>query len=539
MIELKEELQGEIVSQGQIVASMISQKGAKGDKGDKGDSGNSATISVGTVTTGSPGTQATVTNVGTSTDAIFDFVIPRGQDGSGGGGGGDMYKSTYDQNDNGIVDNAEKVNNHTVQSDVPADAVFTDTTYTAGTNVSISAQNVISATDTTYTAGTGIEITAGNVINNTQTSAKWGNITGTLNDQADLKSALDAKGTYSKPSGGIPKTDLANAVQTSLGKADTAIQSSDLSTVATSGSYNDLTNKPTIPTVNNATLTLQKNGTTLDTFTANSSVDKTINISIPTKVSDVTNDTGFITRTVNNLTNYTPSSTIDMYFGTYDTFLANKQKKVIIQSTQPDSATTGDLWIDTSNDNRLKYFDGTSWVGVSDNVSNTKSDSTTKTYSCDYVNQIGVPIEFFGDVGGDQNNTYNFHCIGKVVATKISTDGIWKFDIQAPITFNTGSANYFSWGIMPSKISALLNDKIGVQVQYDASLRKSCVYKMFTTAGGYDYSHVGYGSLFEWADNTYLLFARYYTDTGSAGGWTLDSFTSGQQILATIYLREV
>lgn len=32
-------------------------------------------------------------------------------------------------------------------------------------------------------------------------------------------------GTYSKPSGGIPKTDLASAVQASLGKADTALQS--------------------------------------------------------------------------------------------------------------------------------------------------------------------------------------------------------------------------------------------------------------------------------------------------------------------------
>lgn len=31
-------------------------------------------------------------------------------------------------------------------------------------------------------------------------------------------------GTYSKPSGGIPKTDLASAVQTSLDKADTALQ---------------------------------------------------------------------------------------------------------------------------------------------------------------------------------------------------------------------------------------------------------------------------------------------------------------------------
>ena len=33
------------------------------------------------------------------------------------------------------------------------------------------------------------------------------------------------KGTYSKPSDGIPKTDLASAVQTSLGKADSALQS--------------------------------------------------------------------------------------------------------------------------------------------------------------------------------------------------------------------------------------------------------------------------------------------------------------------------
>ena len=70
-------------------------------------------------------------------------------------------------------------------------------------------------------------------------------------------------------------------------------------TVATSGSYNDLSNKPTIPTVNNATLTIQKNGTTIDTFTANSSSDKTVNISVPTKVSEVSNDLNYI-RSLNN-----------------------------------------------------------------------------------------------------------------------------------------------------------------------------------------------------------------------------------------------
>lgn len=53
-----------------------------------------------------------------------------------------------------------------------------------------------------------------------------------------------------------------------------------------SGSYNDLTDKPTIPTVNNATLTIQKNGSNVGTFTANQSTDKTINITVPTDYID-------------------------------------------------------------------------------------------------------------------------------------------------------------------------------------------------------------------------------------------------------------
>lgn len=44
-------------------------------------------------------------------------------------GQGDMMSSVYDTNQDGIVDNAEKVNNHTVDSDVPSNAKFTDTIY--------------------------------------------------------------------------------------------------------------------------------------------------------------------------------------------------------------------------------------------------------------------------------------------------------------------------------------------------------------------------------------------------------------------------
>ena len=44
-------------------------------------------------------------------------------------GEGDMLKEVYDKNGNGIVDNAEKVNGLTVLTAVPANAKFTDTTY--------------------------------------------------------------------------------------------------------------------------------------------------------------------------------------------------------------------------------------------------------------------------------------------------------------------------------------------------------------------------------------------------------------------------
>lgn len=48
-------------------------------------------------------------------------------------GTGDMLKSVYDADGDGVVDNAKQVNGHTVSADVPAGAKFTDTTYAAAT----------------------------------------------------------------------------------------------------------------------------------------------------------------------------------------------------------------------------------------------------------------------------------------------------------------------------------------------------------------------------------------------------------------------
>jgi hypothetical protein len=61
--------------------------GSNGATGATGAAGSAATITVGTVSTGAAGSSATITNVGTSSAAVFNFAIPRGDTGATGATG--------------------------------------------------------------------------------------------------------------------------------------------------------------------------------------------------------------------------------------------------------------------------------------------------------------------------------------------------------------------------------------------------------------------------------------------------------------------
>lgn len=61
------------------------EQGERGVQGAQGPAGNAATITIGNVKTSAPGTSASVTNRGTSSAAVFDFVLPKGKDGADGG----------------------------------------------------------------------------------------------------------------------------------------------------------------------------------------------------------------------------------------------------------------------------------------------------------------------------------------------------------------------------------------------------------------------------------------------------------------------
>jgi hypothetical protein len=93
------------------VGSVVGPQGPTGPTGPSGAAGAAATIAVGTTTTGAPGTNATVTNSGTSSAAVFDFAIPRGAGVQVGGTTGQVlakasnadYDTTWVSNGNGTV----------------------------------------------------------------------------------------------------------------------------------------------------------------------------------------------------------------------------------------------------------------------------------------------------------------------------------------------------------------------------------------------------------------------------------------------------
>lgn len=142
--------------------------------------------------------------------------------------------------------------------------------------------------------------------------------------------------------------NFATTMATELGKkANTA----NLATVATSGSYNDLSDRPTIPSVGNGTLTIQKNGTSAGTFTANATTDKTINIIVPTKVSELTDDVvkgKYLSLTGGTMTgniNINNKTITNLKTPTADTEAANK-KYVDDQIAANSSSTTIITWSD-------------------------------------------------------------------------------------------------------------------------------------------------------------------------------------------------
>ena len=93
--------------------------------------------------------------------------------------------------------------------------------------------------------------------------------------------AVQSDDTYGWEKLGTTEVDLSGYVPTSRTINDKALTEDITLTAADVGALPDST------TIGNATLTIQKNGADVDTFTANATEDKSINITVPTQPSDI------------------------------------------------------------------------------------------------------------------------------------------------------------------------------------------------------------------------------------------------------------
>lgn len=196
--------------------------------------------------------------------------------------------------------NAKKQNKLTAGSNITINGDTISASQPAVNNGKLTIQKNGSSIGT-FTANQSSNATA-NIIVPTKTS----DLTNDSNFISKTDYATSSTGGVIKVGSGL---SIANGVLSTTGGGvadavewDNVLNKPSFSTVATSGSYNDLSNKPTIPTVNNGALIIKKNGIDVVTFTANQSSKTTADITVPTKTSDLTNDSGFIDK-VSTITN--------------------------------------------------------------------------------------------------------------------------------------------------------------------------------------------------------------------------------------------
>lgn len=185
-----------------------------GKDGVDGADGKAATVTIGTVETLPPGSNAYVRNSGTDTDAILDMGIPRGNAGEGASSWGDITGTLSDQTDlanalamkanvadlgglatQDTVDyQAEVTNKPTFGSLASKDSVNYATEVTnkpsLGTMASV---NDAPSDSKEYVRKNGAWAESSGGGGGGISSVAWGDITGTLSAQTDLKNALDAK----------------------------------------------------------------------------------------------------------------------------------------------------------------------------------------------------------------------------------------------------------------------------------------------------------------------------------------------------------
>lgn len=285
-------------------------------------------------------------------------------------------------------------------------------------------------------------------------SAAFSSITGSPYDNANLKDALDAKAdkseldadveiinqtineNYNTLDGKIDSingalSDSITAIDSTIGgygdivtynasdfatyaqgqKADSAIQPNDnISTLTNDTGY---ITSASLPTVNDATLTIQKNGTDVNSFTLNQASDDTINITVPTTAADV----GALpnTTTINDLTTAEQQAALNS--GATTTNIGQ-----IATNTGDISTINGKIPAQASSSNQL----------ADKNFVNSSVQTATANFRGNWNDWAAVPSvasDYPEDYAGNKTPTVNDYLVVQDASdyTQDTLEGTWRF----------------------------------------------------------------------------------------------------------------
>ena len=254
---------------------------------------------------------------------------------------------------------------------------------------------------------------------------------------------------------------------------------------------------PSPVTVNNGTLTIQKNGSNVGTFTANQSGNTTANITVPTKVSELTNDSGYTTNTGTvtqvkvGSTAYNPSSGV-VSLPAYPTVPTVNNGTLTIQKNGSNVATftanqsgnsTANITVPTVNNGTLTIQKNGSNVQTftANQSSNATANITVPTKTSDLTNDdnwvllatsTGSQVTFGSFIGSV------YHTVLMVTEITISAGITFTFnDVLPVLSFpNTSTSRLLRTGYYDAT-----NDYIVCQIQVSSSVLKlDAIFTSFT-----------------------------------------------------------
>lgn len=341
--------------------------------------------------------------------------------------------------------NADTVNNHTVNSDVPENAVFTDTVLEVNdadvSKTTVWSSDKVASEIASAIAGGEVDLSAYQKKNDTGLCTIAQDVVGAINE---VKGAVDGKTNYDDTE---VKADIAELQTKAHTHANTEVLDGITSENIQSwnnksefdGNYNTLTNKPTLPV----------------------------------KLSDLTNDSGYITNIADDLLNYYKKS--DTYSKEEIVELIgniNKLTSEIVESLPTENISTSTIYLikdgDTNNYKQYMYISG-AWAQLSDtNIDlsgyakltdlDTKVDKVTgKTLSTnDFTNVLKSKLDGIAEganktvVDSELSTTSTNPVQNSVVTTKINTlankdgsnaTGTWGINISGTAAKATADKN--------------------------------------------------------------------------------------------------